>query len=1052
MGGVQSVVSEAVAAVVDTADVVGKVVIGTREGVGKAVVAAAADASAAVEHGLKEVEVKAQEIKDDASKEFDNVSKNITEGAEHVGNSIGDLFYPDNPKRCARAQQLKDDIDSMKAELDTITADINKSLAELAPGLARMLKEQGLSTLSDLEAKIDSSLPPEASQQWKDLTKHLSRDVSIEKLILTVTAAATAGTAIEVVGAVMAMIAVAVAIMAIIDASKEREEYGKIIAKLAFARVDARQTLEQARLYQTFVGTLRLYLKKPAIATFDEWTNGKFNQRILELSRSRIISDLSLLDTDREGGSWTQEDPDVTVLPPSVTQSAPEAVAAATKDTTQAVDPHAAVSDSLTASAVVAQTSAQDPLATVRGVTEDSPLAVDAVDTIGETADNSTTFPQTAIKTVTLGLDRNRAVKASSKRMLTRGHDNQNGERHVDGAGHSPQGRGNDTRDHSQPQTDQGGRGRSGSRHRDGTQQRARDDGPRGAYHRQIQHRHSRRPDFRKTIMQLIHSANKPGDKIPPRDFRVLKQESRTDCVVIDVHTNDEWHVHANYTEPLPEHVDLKDAPFTFTNVKTQEQLQDCQILLLGHFTRAPRPSGRPSRQQLRQQVKSRKPTHLSELEPARSEPLSSISGVDTLDSTTTTTFPTLPTHTEKPSTGFDTFGSSIFTNLPLESLAFGDTFLAIDKEHPTSSSYGTGLDFQPEISMLELDFSAGSLSEVWLKKGIQPHIFMNRDKSYHLKKLAALNSVLLQHLAVIDKLVYGDCCGNSPLMERTLPAQHSSLHSHHPESNLDIKAILGALQEFTSIVGSFLMFTPITTAPRLTPYLDTSEEDAKSDCSDIEFDKRSLPEGTSDTGHCWTDHDLPSATEQTSRGDTSSGGPLIDYPTILALTTCYVSLVRLLRMAFYRILSCLEALSEHDAVPSYKSLPPLIPNLDLGGFSFSMHRSMQISVFMHVALDLLWRAEKGITAVAAAERTGASTTSSGHMELLKTMLKQEAATAERLIHTSKSGAIGRQSLKSLAGRIRDLCRGHVCLQLEETTFQVDTTGATFDAGMELAG
>lgn len=469
-------------------------------------------------------------------------------------------------------------------------------------------------------------------------------------------------------------------------------------------------------------------------------------------------------------------------------------------------------------------------------------------------------------------------------------------------------------------------------------------------------------------------------------------------------------------------------------------------------ITSAPRPSGRPSRQQLRQQAKSRKSAHQSDLSAAQAAPSCSTLAINDQVSCSTPVA-ALSTQTEKSSTDLGTFGSSTFTPLPTEGVSFTQPFLESDKDIPSSGFYAAAPDLQPDLPMMELDFfSSGSMSDLWLKKGIQPHLFVNQDKSYHLKKLAALNSILLQHLSVIDKLVYSDCCkNNDPWMEHGSTAQTSSLHSHHPGSKLGVRAILGFLQEFTSIIGSFLMFSPITAAPRLTPYLDTCEEETKSDCSDIDFDKRSLPEEAAGTSHCWTDHDLPTSTEQTIPNADPSGGPLIDYPTVLALATCYVSLVRLLRTAFNRILSSLEAMSKHDAVPSYTILPPLIPNLDLDGFSFGMHRSIQISVFMHVALDFLWRAEKGMTAVAAAERDGTSTTSSGHMELLKTMLKQEAATAGPSAHKIRGSAIGRQSLKILAGQVRTLCRGHVCLQLEETTFPADITGATFDAEMEYA-
>ena len=401
----------------------------------------------------------------------------------------------------------------------------------------------------------------------------------------------------------------------------------------------------------------------------------------------------------------------------------------------------------------------------------------------------------------------------------------------------------------------------------------------------------------------------------------------------------------------------------------------------------------------------------------------------------------------------FDIFDASMFPSFSGEDFPFDPTIFTTSKEFPTNAAYAMH-GGQSDMAMLELDLSAGSATDLWLRKGIQPHLLISQDRSHHLKKLAELNSTLLQHLSVVDKLVYGDCCKFDPLGGHDLPSQQHSLHSHHADSNLGVKAILSLLQEFIGIMGYFLMFTPITSAPHLpTSHLDVSEEETGSNCSDVDFEERSIPEVRNDPNECWdtTDNEIPFPAKRTTRNARTMKEPLIDYPTIMAITTCYVSLVRLHRTAFNRILSSLEISSKHAAVPSYKDLPPLLPNLDLDGFSLKMHRSIQVSVFMHVALDLLWRAERAITAIAAAERNGAATSSSGHMELLKTMLKQEALTAGPSTQKFRPGAIGRHSLKILAGQIRTLCRGHVCLQLEETTFPLDTDGATFEAGMGFA-
>jgi len=398
----------------------------------------------------------------------------------------------------------------------------------------------------------------------------------------------------------------------------------------------------------------------------------------------------------------------------------------------------------------------------------------------------------------------------------------------------------------------------------------------------------------------------------------------------------------------------------------------------------------------------------------------------------------------------FDIFGDSMFASFGVEDFSFNPTFSATNKEYPSNSLDGLHQHIVSDMPrpMLELGSRADGVAEVWSRKGLQPPLSINRDKSYHLKTLAELNSSLLQHLSVIDKLVYADCCKADLSEYHGYHPQHQSLHSHHPGSNLGVNTMLGFLQAFTKILTYFLIFSHISTAPRLTSSLDAANEDeTNSNDSDIDFEER--PNVRYDANDCWddSDNDGPFNSENTTRNTRAPNTPLMDYPTILALTTCYVSLIRLHRMAFNRILSSLETASQHDAVPTSKDLPPLIPDLNMAGYSLGMHRSIQISVFMHVVLDLLWRAEKGIIAVAAAVRNGAATSTSGHMELLRTMLKQEAATAGHSTHI-KDKAVGRYSLKLLASRIRALCRGNICLQLEETTVTMESFSAAFDSGM----
>lgn len=57
---------------------------------------------------------------DDIGKGFSVVSKQIETGVGAVGQSVGDLFYPDNPNRRKRVEQLQDDIKVMQNEFESL--------------------------------------------------------------------------------------------------------------------------------------------------------------------------------------------------------------------------------------------------------------------------------------------------------------------------------------------------------------------------------------------------------------------------------------------------------------------------------------------------------------------------------------------------------------------------------------------------------------------------------------------------------------------------------------------------------------------------------------------------------------------------------------------------------------------------------------------------------------------------------------------------------------------------------------------------------------------
>lgn len=56
----------------------------------------------------------------DVGKGFSQVFEQIETGVGAVGQSVGDLFYPDNPNRRKRVDQLQDDIKVMQNEFQSL--------------------------------------------------------------------------------------------------------------------------------------------------------------------------------------------------------------------------------------------------------------------------------------------------------------------------------------------------------------------------------------------------------------------------------------------------------------------------------------------------------------------------------------------------------------------------------------------------------------------------------------------------------------------------------------------------------------------------------------------------------------------------------------------------------------------------------------------------------------------------------------------------------------------------------------------------------------------
>lgn len=88
-----------------------------------------------------------------------------------MGNSVSDLFYPDNPNRRARAEELRNAINSFGAEFAQQKQLREDIIKRIRPKLDNLLRERGFHTPDQLEQHVNSILSGDELKKYDDLKK-----------------------------------------------------------------------------------------------------------------------------------------------------------------------------------------------------------------------------------------------------------------------------------------------------------------------------------------------------------------------------------------------------------------------------------------------------------------------------------------------------------------------------------------------------------------------------------------------------------------------------------------------------------------------------------------------------------------------------------------------------------------------------------------------------------------------------------------------------------------------------------------------------------------
>ncbi|KAH7070054.1 hypothetical protein FB567DRAFT_613252 [Paraphoma chrysanthemicola] len=248
-----------------------------------------------------------------------------------IGSSMGDLFYPGNPKRRIRADQLYRDCNTINDLFESEKKNIDQLEHKVRDAMNTYMTSHGFKTADELHARVEQILNGDALRNWmqlKQATGHLVEDILMTTIgiatILTgvlaggllIAGVISGGAAWAAFGAGMAVSAILggiVALAAIIQGAEERDNLREAIDKLAFARVDLQVQLLRARVLTQYYNDFIVFFNNPHLADqniFDEEFGKLIRRDMSDASRQAAIQELERLDKSRD--SWRDGDPNVT--------------------------------------------------------------------------------------------------------------------------------------------------------------------------------------------------------------------------------------------------------------------------------------------------------------------------------------------------------------------------------------------------------------------------------------------------------------------------------------------------------------------------------------------------------------------------------------------------------------------------------------------------------------------------------------------------------------------------------------------------------------------
>ncbi|KAK5997589.1 hypothetical protein PT974_02952 [Cladobotryum mycophilum] len=245
-----------------------------------------------------------------------------------MGNTIGDLAFPDNPKRRGRAEGLREDILQYIQQFQTARDDKKAVFGELKTQLDDVLKKLGVSTRDELDKYIRDNLENDSEiKAYDEMRASIDKQDDISNLIVDIAGLFSVGVfavgsvfvlvgviafttvigAVEVTGGLAIAAALALALMGVYEGYLERAKLREAIHMMLGKRAEGLQIVLRMGYLNDWAQDIVDKLK--AGKTFEEM-KGKLMEALKEPWDKCTLDYCKdkLHDQDVKNGAWMNED------------------------------------------------------------------------------------------------------------------------------------------------------------------------------------------------------------------------------------------------------------------------------------------------------------------------------------------------------------------------------------------------------------------------------------------------------------------------------------------------------------------------------------------------------------------------------------------------------------------------------------------------------------------------------------------------------------------------------------------------------------------------